>query len=209
MTASKRERRAEKDRELVEKAKAGELRAFEELVNRYERKVYNIAYRITKNREEAEEVLQETFLSVYKSLKRFKGKSAFSTWLYRIAVNAALMRMRKKRVETVSLDEPLISDNGDHLRREIPDWSTPEDEIEKKRLMQVISEAIDSLPDGYKTVVLLRDGEGLSNSEVAHILKTSVPSVKAKLHRARMHLRSRLSDYFTPSRKRKERSVQM
>jgi len=209
MTASKRERRADKDRELVEKAKAGELRAFEELVNRYERKVYNIAYRITKNREEAEEVLQETFLSVYKSLKRFKGKSAFSTWLYRIAVNAALMRMRKKRVETVSLDEPLISDNGDHLRREIPDWSTPEDEIEKKRLMQVISEAIDSLPDGYKTVVLLRDGEGLSNSEVAHILKTSVPSVKAKLHRARMHLRSRLSDYFTPSRKRKERSVQM
>lgn len=209
MTASKRERRADKDRELVEKAKAGELRAFEELVNRYERKVYNIAYRITKNREEAEEVLQETFLSVYKSLKRFKGKSAFSTWLYRIAVNAALMRMRKKRVETVSLDEPLISDNGDHLRREIPDWSTPEDEIEKKRLMQVISEAIDSLPDGYKTVVLLRDGEGLSNSEVAHILKTSVPSVKAKLHRARMHLRSRLSDYFAPSRKRKERSVQM
>lgn len=202
-TASKMsERSNQTDRDLVKKAKAGQLKAFEDLMNKYERKVYSIAYRMTGNREDAEEVLQETFLSVYKSLSKFKGKSSFSTWLYRIAVNAALMKLRKKKVETVSLDEPLISDDGNHLRREVVDWSTPEDLVEQKRLMEVISKAIDSLPNTYRAVILLRDGEGLTNSEVAKILKTSVPAVKSKLHRARMHLRSNLSEYFSPKRKR-------
>lgn len=206
-TASKKSRGNETDRDLVEKARAGQLKAFEKLMNRYEKKVYNIGYRITGTREDAEEVLQETFLSVYKSLGKFKGKSSFSTWLYRIAVNAALMKMRKKRIETVSLDEPLISENGNHLRREVIDWSTPEDLFERKRLMEVMNRAIDSLPDEYRAIVLLRDGEGLSNSEVAQILKTSVPAVKSKLHRARMHLRRKLSEYFSPSRTRKAKDA--
>ncbi len=189
------------DLDLVERAKGGELKAFEELMNKYEEKVYSIAYRMTGNREDAEEILQETFLSVYKSLGRFKGKSRFSTWLYRIAVNASLMRLRKtkKKAETLSLDEPIGGDNS-HPKREVVDWSTPEDIVERKRLMEVITAAIDSLPETYRAIVLLRDGEGLSNSEVAKILKTSIPAVKSKLHRARMHLREKLSEYFTPKK---------
>jgi len=196
-TSSKQKKERLLDQELVEKAKAGELRAFEELMNKYERKVYGIAYRMTGNRQEAEEVLQETFLSVYKALSRFKGKSSFSTWLYRVAVNAALMRLRKKRVDTVSLDEPLISDDGDRLKRQVVDWTTPEELVERKRLMEVISDAIDSLPETYRAIILLRDREGLSNSEVARILKTSVPAVKSRLHRARMHLRDRLGEHLS------------
>lgn len=199
-TSSKKVSSNRADGNLVDKAKAGELKAFEALMNRYEKKVYGIAYRMTGNRQDAEEVLQETFLSVYKSLNRFKGKSSFSTWLYRIAVNAALMKLRKKRVQTVSLDEPLTSDDGNHLRREVVDWSTPEELVERKRLMEVVHKAIDSLPDTYRVIVLLRDGEGLSNSEIARILKMSVPAVKSRLHRARMHLRSKLSEYFSPQK---------
>ena len=201
-TSSKKTRGKSVDQELVEKAKAGELKAFEELMNKYERKVYGIAYRMTGNREDAEEVLQEAFLSVYKSLGRFKGKSSFSTWLYRIAVNAALMKLRKKKIDTVSLDEPVVSDDGDRLIREAVDWTTPEELVERKRLMEVISEAIDSLPETYRVIILLRDREGLSNSEVARVLKTSVPAVKSKLHRARMHLRNRLAEHLSPKKKR-------
>jgi RNA polymerase sigma-70 factor (ECF subfamily) len=200
-SASKRERADGADLELVAQAKAGHLKAFEQLMSKYEGKVYSIAYRMTGNREDAEEVLQETFLSVYKSLGRFKGKSRFSTWLYRIAVNASLMRLRKtkKKTRILSLDEPIGGDET-HPKREVVDWSTPEDIVERKRLMEVITRAIDSLPETYRAVVLLRDGEGLSNSEVAKILKTSVPAVKSKLHRARMHLREKLSEYFTPKK---------
>lgn len=202
--SSKGKRTNGADLDLVERAKAGQLKAFEELMSKYEEKVYSIAYRMTGNREDAEEILQETFLSVYKSLGRFKGKSRFSTWLYRIAVNASLMRLRKtkRKAETLSLDEPVGGDNN-HPKREVVDWLTPEDIVERKKLMEVITAAIDSLPETYRAIVLLRDGEGLSNGEVAKILKTSVPAVKSKLHRARMHLRAKLSEYFTPKRNSK------
>lgn len=200
-TSSKKEKCKQTDSELVTRANGGQLKAFEELMSKYERKVYNIAYRMTGNREDAEEILQETFLSVYKSLPRFKSKSAFSTWLYRIAVNAALMKLRKKKVETLSLDEPLTSDDSGGMKREVVDWTTPENIVERKRLMEIISKEVDSLPDTYGAIVLLKDGEGLQISEIARILKMSVPAVKSKLHRARMHLRRRLSDYFSPTKK--------
>lgn len=182
---------------LVEKAQSSDLKAFDKLVSRYEEKIYNLAYRILRNREDAEDVLQETFVSVFKSLKKFKRKSTFSTWVYRIATNAALMKLRKKKLETVSLDAPLKIDE-EEIKRETVDWSKNPDKIFKtQRLREIMEQAIELLPYHYKTVFLLRDEEGLSTEEVAKVLNISISAVKSRLHRARLSLREKLTEYFS------------
>lgn len=185
------------DKNLIEKTKNGDNSAFEELVKKYEQKIYNLALRLTSNPEEAGDILQETFLKAYRSLNSFKGEANFSTWLYRIAMNIALMRKRKEKGKIFeSLDRILPTAEGE-LHKEIPDWSTnPEAEIENKEVRNILTNALASLPDDYRAVLVLRDIQNLSNKEVSEILKLSIPTVKSRLHRARLFLRNEVSKYF-------------
>jgi RNA polymerase sigma-70 factor (ECF subfamily) len=185
------------DGELVALAKAQKYGAFEELMKRYEKVIYNLALRMTKNPEEAEEILQDTFFSVFRNLERFREESSFKTWLYRVATNYALMKLRKnKQFSKVFLDEPLQID-GEDIPRDIADWSrNPESLYQKHELKKLLQDAIDSLPEIYQTVFWLRDVDGLSNQEVADILELSIPAVKSRILRARVLLREYLNIYF-------------
>ena len=182
---------------LVQAAKRGDDSAFEELVRRYDRNVFRIAQHITQNREDAEDVVQEAFLKAYGNLAQFQEQSKFYTWLVRIAVNEALMKLRRRRPErTVSLDEDIKTED-DSLPREIADWSpNPEQQYTQAELREILSKTIQGLPPGFRTVFVLRDVEGLSTEETAAALELSVPAVKSRLLRARLQLRDRLSRYF-------------
>ena len=184
---------------LVRKAKAGDVGAFEELVRRYDRNVFRIANHITQNREDAEDVVQDAFLKAYQNLERFQEQSKFYTWLVRIAVNEALMRLRKRRTgtgRTVSIDEDIETED-DAIPREIADWSpNPEQMYSQAELKDILSRNIQGLPASFRTVFVLRDVEGLSTEETAEALQLSVPAVKSRLLRARLQLRERLNRYF-------------
>ncbi len=186
---------------LVRAAKAGDLSAFEQLVRRYDRNVFRIAQHITQNREDAEDVVQDAFLKAYENLHNFQEQSKFYTWLVRIAVNEALMRLRRRRPErTVSLDEEVKTDE-DTMPREVADWSpNPEQLYTQSELRDILTRTIQGLPSSFRTVFVLRDVEGLSTEETAEALDLSIPAVKSRLLRARLQLRERLNKYF---RKRK------
>jgi RNA polymerase sigma-70 factor, ECF subfamily len=184
---------------LVQSARAGDLAAFEELVRRYERKIYRLGYNITQNSADAEDVTQDAFLKAYSHLNEFQGDSRFYTWLVRIAVNEALMRLRKRRPNQISLEEPIESD-GDLLPREIADWGpSPEQRYQQIELRRILTEAIAQLEPAYRTVFQLRDLEQLSTEETAETLGLSVPAVKSRLLRARLKLRENLDRYFRGS----------
>ncbi len=182
---------------LVQSAKTGDVRAFEELVRRYDRNVFRIAQHITHNREDAEDVVQEAFLKAYSNLDQFQGQSKFYTWLVRIAVNEALMKLRRiKPGRTVSLDEDVKTDE-DSLPREVADWSpNPEQQYNQAELRDILDRTIQGLPTSFRTVFVLRDVEGLSTEETAEALDLSIPAVKSRLLRARLQLRERLNRYF-------------
>jgi RNA polymerase sigma-70 factor (ECF subfamily) len=182
---------------LVRAAKRGDVQAFEELVKRYDRNVFRIAQHITQNREDAEDVVQEAFLKAYGNLEQFQEQSKFYTWLVRIAVNEALMKLRRRRPERmVSLDEDVKTED-DTLPREVADWSpNPEQMYNQSELRDILTRTIQGLPAGFRTVFVLRDVEGLSTEETAQALDLSIPAVKSRLLRARLQLRERLSRYF-------------
>jgi len=191
---------------LVRAAKAGDMGAFEELVKRYDRNVFRIAQHITQNREDAEDVVQDAFLKAYGNLEQFQEQSKFYTWLVRIAVNEALMKLRRRRPErTVSLDQEVQTEE-DSMPREVADWSpNPEQQYSQAELRDILGKTIQGLPSGFRTVFVLRDVEGLSTEETAEALGLSIPAVKSRLLRARLQLRERLSKYFK-QRKNGERS---
>src|SRR5215475_2605909 len=182
---------------LVQRAKSGDVEAFEELVKRYDRNVFRIAQHITQNREDAEDVVQDAFLKAYGNLNQFQEQSKFYTWLVRIAVNEALMKLRRRRPErTVSLDEEVKTED-DSLPREVADWSpNPEQQYTQAELRDILDRTIHGLPATFRTVFVLRDVEGLSTEETAEALDLSVPAVKSRLLRARLQLRERLNRYF-------------
>jgi len=182
---------------LVTAAKAGDVGAFEELVRRYDRNVFRIAQHITQNREDAEDVVQDAFLKAYENLPQFQMQSKFYTWLVRIAVNEALMKLRRRRPERmVSLDEEVRTEE-DSMPREIADWSpNPEQQYNQSELKDILGKTIQGLPPGFRTVFVLRDVEGLSTEETAEALNLSIPAVKSRLLRARLQLRERLNKYF-------------
>jgi RNA polymerase sigma-70 factor (ECF subfamily) len=182
---------------LVQSAKAGDVSAFEELVKRYDRNVFRIAQHITQNSEDAEDVVQDAFLKAYSNLAQFQGQSKFYTWLVRIAVNEALMKLRRRRPERmVSLDEDVKTED-DSLPREVADWSpNPEQQYTQAELRDILTKTIQGLPATFRTVFVLRDVEGLSTEETAEALELSVPAVKSRLLRARLQLRERLNRYF-------------
>jgi len=184
------------DADLVRRAQGGDSTAFDELVARYADKVHRLTFKVLRQEEDAEDAMQEAFLSAYRSLGRFEGKSAFSTWLYRIAMNAALMRLRKRRQKMVSLEQPTDREES-QVTMQIADWArTPVEDVLNDELRGVLERAVDSLPEDLAQVFLLREVEGLSNTEAAEILELSVPAVKSRLHRARIQLRDRLNRYF-------------
>ncbi len=182
---------------LVDAARNGDVGAFEELVRRYDRNVFRIAQRITQNREDAEDVVQDAFLKAFQNLGQFQGQSKFYTWLVRIAVNEALMRLRRRRPErTVSLDEEIRTEE-DSMPREVADWSpNPEQLYSQAELKDILSKTIQGLPPGFRTVFVLRDMEALSTEETAEALNLSIPAVKSRLLRARLQLRERLNKFF-------------
>jgi RNA polymerase sigma-70 factor (ECF subfamily) len=181
----------------LEKLRAGDPAAFAQLVEANQRNVYNLALRMVNDPQEAEDVLQETFLSAYTALPGFEGRSSLSTWLYRIASNASLMRLRKKQPEMASIDEPLELEEGDSFPRQFVDWSSlPEGELLTEESRRVMDEAVAGLPEGLRIVFILRDIEGLSTQETGEVLELSEGAVKTRLHRARLVLREKLSAYF-------------
>jgi RNA polymerase sigma-70 factor (ECF subfamily) len=187
------------DGTLVAAAKAGDVAAFEELVGRYERKIFRLAQNILWNREDAEDVMQDAFLKSFQRLGDFRGDSRFYTWLVRITINEALMKLRKRRPIQVSLDKPLEGEDG-LLPREIEDWGpTPEQRYGQKELDEILSRALGQLEIGNRIVFQMRDVEGLSAEETAQLLGLSVPAVKARLFRARLTLREKLNRYFRRS----------
>ena len=182
---------------LVAQAQTGGEEAFTELVNRYEANIYRLARHITQNPEDAEDVLQETFLKAYEHLGDFQGNSKFYTWLVRIAVNQALMKLRKRKTDaSVSLDDPY--DTGEEsLVREIAVWEpNPEQTYSQEEIRAILEKAVDSLPPTFRAVFALRDIEELSTEETAAALNLSIPAVKSRLLRARLRLREKLTRYF-------------
>lgn len=182
---------------LVAAARQGAAEAFTSLVNRYEGRIFRLARHITQNPEDAEDVLQETFLKAYEHLEDFQGNSKFYTWLVRIAVNQALMKLRKRKTDsTVSLDEPI--DTGEEtVTREIAVWDpNPELTYSREEIRAILQNAIDSLPPAFRAVFALRDIEGLSTEETATMLNLTIPAVKSRLLRARLRLREKLTRVF-------------
>ncbi len=184
---------------LVKAAKSGDLSAFDQLVNRYERKIFRLAQNITQNREDAEDVMQDAFLKSYTHLGDFQGDSRFYTWLVRITVNEALMKLRKRRPNQVSLDDSIETED-DLMPREVEDWGpTPEQRFAQRELNRILSEVIADLDPAFRVVFLLRDIEELSTEETAELLGLSVPAVKSRLLRGRLKLRQKLSKYLKRS----------
>ena len=182
---------------LVERVRGGDVSAYDELVRKYERQVFRIAQRITQNREDAEDVTQDTFVKGFEKLDQFQGNSKFYTWLVRIAVNESLMRLRKRRTgRMVSIDEDVVTDEGS-VPRDLADWAPdPEQNYSQSELHQILEKTIKGLPPGFRVVFELRDVQGLSTEETAEALGLSIPAVKSRLLRARLQLRERLTRYF-------------
>jgi RNA polymerase sigma-70 factor, ECF subfamily len=182
---------------VVERARRGDAAAFTELVKHYERRIFRLAKNITQSDEDAEDVLQETFLKAYEHLGGFQGQSKFYTWIVRIAVNEALMKLRKRKTDrTVSLDDNI--DTGEEtVVREIAVWEdNPEQKCSRAEIREILDKAVQSLRPAFRAVFLLRDVEELSTEETAAALSLSVPAVKSRLLRARLQLREKLTRHF-------------
>lgn len=179
---------------LIKKCIKGDIDAFEKLIANYEKKAYNIALKILKNREDAMDVTQEAFIKVFKSIKNFKGDSSFSTWLYRIVTNASMDFLRKNSKVVYSIDNPIETENG-NISRQIEDKKNNTEElVDKKLTKEMVHSAIDKLEDNFKTVIILRDIEGFSYDEMAKILDCNLGTVKSRLSRARKKLKYILYD---------------
>lgn len=188
---------------MLEALQRGERRACDDLVQKYSRQVYNIALRLTSAPEEAEDVLQETFINACRGAENFEGRSSLGTWLYRIATNNGLMRLRRRRLDTVPLEPVVEEDMGDFRPFQLQDWSwNPESLVLTDELRRAMDEGVAALPESLRAVFVLRDMEGLSTGEAAEVLGLSAGNVKVRLHRARLLLREYLAAYFEEKAKR-------
>jgi RNA polymerase sigma-70 factor (ECF subfamily) len=188
------------DLDLIEEFRRGRDESFEELIGRYSTKVHSLAARLTRNAEDAEEVLQDVFVTVYRKIAGFEGKSSFSSWLYRVTVNAAFMKLRKKRQDPAIPLEDILEQ-----AQMVPALKSPENtfvdaQTIRLEMLEALEAAIRRLPDEYRPVFILRDVDGLTSKEVGRILELSVPAVKSRLHRSRLMLRRRLHRFFGEGR---------
>lgn len=192
--------RVDADAELVEALRRQETDATERLVERFGDRVYRLTMRITGSKEDAEEAAQDALWTAARRIDSFKGESAFGSWLYRIAANSAYqkLRTRKQRSREIAMDEVLPSLDGDGRHFEpMDDWTNRVDERALQgELRHVLEEAIDALPADYRTALVLHDVEGLSNPDIAESLGISLPAVKSRVHRSRLFVRKRLSEYL-------------
>jgi RNA polymerase sigma-70 factor, ECF subfamily len=182
---------------LVAQSREGDAEAYGQLVRRYQSKIFRLAQHITQNREDAEDVLQETFLKAYEHLDQFQGNSKFYTWIVRIAVNQSLMKLRRRKNDkSVSMDDA-IDTGEDMIVREIAAWDeNPEERLSREEVGGILDSAIKNLEPPYRSVFVLRDIEELSTEETAEALGLSVPAVKSRLLRARLQLREKLTRQF-------------
>jgi RNA polymerase sigma-70 factor, ECF subfamily len=196
--------RVDVDAELVEALRREDPQAAEQLVERFGDRVYRLAMRITGLKEDAEEAAQDALWTAARKIHTFKGESAFGSWLYRIAANAAYQKLRTRRAKSkeIALDEvlPTLDDDGRHFEP-MADWSSRVDEQALNgELREVLERAIDGLPPDYRTALVMHDVEGLSNPDIAATLGISLPAVKSRVHRSRLFVRKQLADYLGSER---------
>ena len=194
------EARVDVDAELVAALRREAPDAAERLVERFGDRVYRLAMRITGSREDAEEAAQDALWTAARKIGMFKGESAFGSWIYRITANAAYQKLRTRRQKSaeIAIDDvmPSLEDDGRHFEP-IDDWSNRVDEQALQgELRRVLQEAIDGLPDEYRTALVMHDVEGLSNPDIAETLGISLPAVKSRVHRSRLFVRKKLTDYL-------------
>ncbi len=181
----------------LEALQAGDPEEFSRLVDAYSSKIYRLAIKMLNQQQDAEDVLQETFVKAYRGLKTFDGRSKISTWLFRIATNEALMVIRRKHPDVVSIDEPIETEEGEQEPVQIIDWCClPENELLSEESREKLDAAVQKLPERLRVVFLLRDINDLSTHETAEVLGLSDTAVKTRLSRARLRLREELSTYF-------------
>jgi RNA polymerase sigma factor (sigma-70 family) len=188
----------ESDIELITRARSGDEMAFRALLNRYQRGVYGICLRMIRNRDEAADLAQESFVKVFSMLDRYNPSYAFSSWLFKITTNLCIDFMRKRRIETFAMDEPIESEKGDIQRQYETPEPDPEQELLRKETMERLNEAIEKLPPHYRIMLILRHQENLSYEEIAASLDIPLGTVKARIHRAREMLKASLEgkDFF-------------
>jgi RNA polymerase sigma-70 factor (ECF subfamily) len=195
----------EADRQLLTQAQAGDMDAFEALVEAHRDRVFGLALRMTRSEADAAEITQDTFLSAYQHLKDFRGEAAFSSWVHRIAANHALMRLRHRRVVQAAEDElkaPEFTEGGSLAEYPQSDWSRDaEGKALDAELGRAIQQATDELPEGYREVFLLKDVDGLSYEQIAEATGDSIPAIKSRLHRARLALREAIDAFYNPPRR--------
>lgn len=202
------DRASEKEALSLEALRSGDRSEFARLVEMYYELIYRLAIKMLHNSQDAEDILQETFLKAYRNLDRFDGRSSLSTWLYRIATNEALMFLRRKRPDLVSIDEPRVTMEEELEPVEIVDWCCiPEDELMSTEGQLYLDRAIDRLSPSLRVVFVLRDIQGLSTRETAAVLDLSETAVKTRLSRARLQLREVLSAYYGEQLGTKRESV--
>lgn len=187
---------AKNDLQLIREFKRGSENAFEELMERYSDKAYSLALRLTRNPQDAEEVLQDVYVSVFRKVRSFEGKSSFSSWLYRVTANAAFMKLRKRKHD----QHTLIDDVLPQINTRIAEQSIVHLDADKAALRgqvsRMLEHAIGKLPEDYRPVFILRDIDGLTSRQVSKVLNLSVPAVKSRLHRSRLMLKKRLARFF-------------
>jgi RNA polymerase sigma-70 factor (ECF subfamily) len=182
----------EVDIQLIARAKAGDEIAYRTLLDKYERAVFTICLRMVRNRDEATDLAQDAFIKVFSMLERYNPSYAFSSWLFKITSNLCIDYLRKRRIETFAMDEPISGDKGDIQRQyEAPD-PDPETEYIRKEKMERLSEAIENLPPHYRIMLILRHQQNLSYEEIAESLDIPLGTVKARIHRAREMLKASL-----------------
>jgi len=180
---------------LVEQSRNGNVDAFEELIKEYKKTAYNIAMRVLRNVEDAEDASQEALIKVYKSIENFNMQSSFKSWMYRIVVNTCIDFKRKKNINTVSIDEKIDLGGNKEFQREIPDDSNnPDALIENNFNNKLINDALNKLEDDFKTIIILRDIQGFSYIEISEILSCNLGTVKSRLNRARKNLKDILEN---------------
>ncbi len=186
------------EQRLLQRIKEGDKSACAECIDLHSPGVYRLALRMVSSPEEAEDIVQETFLNAFRTIDAFEGRSRLGTWLYRIAYNTALMRLRKKQPLYVSIDPPMPEEEDGMTPVQLFDWCClPEDDFQTNEARIELERAIAELPETLRAVFVLRELEGLSTEETAQVLNVSLSNVKVRLHRARLWLRERLSGYFT------------
>jgi RNA polymerase sigma-70 factor (ECF subfamily) len=186
---------------LIKKSQSGDVESFELLISSYDKRAYNIAYRIMGNEEDAKDMAQEALLRVFKSLKDFKGQAAFSTWLYRIVTNVCLDELRRRKNEKyVSIDSTIHTDSGELHMELCSDKETPENIYERVEQRELIKNAIKEMSEDYRSVIILRDIQGFSYEEISVILDCSLGTVKSRINRARTMLRDKLKQSMELSR---------